>query len=81
MKEYVFSGEQSGELCRSKSLVEIYHTSKDIKEFDRKNGIDDIYYYEVEIESDEKDEKGHVIVYAHEVKIYKRGRKVFCKRV
>ena len=74
MKEYVFFGNFSGELYRSKSLIDMYKTSKDIKEFDRKNYIEDTYYYEVEIE------KENTIEIA-EVKIYKRGNKIFCKSV
>ena len=81
MKEYVFSGECSGELYRSKSLVDMYKTSKEIKEFDRKNGIKDTYYYEVENVSNEKDERGHTIVYSQQVKIYRRGNKLFCRGV
>lgn len=74
MKEYVFSGNFSGELYRSKSLIDMYKTSKDIKEFDRKNYIEDTYYYEVEIEKENTIE----IV---EVKIYKRGNKIYCKSI
>lgn len=81
MKEYVFSGESSGELYRSKSLVDMYKTSKEIKEFDRKNYIQDTYYYEVEFENGDKDERGRTIVYRQEVKIYKRGNKIYCKGV
>lgn len=80
-KEYVFSGVYGGELYRSKSLVEMYNTSKNIKEFDRKNYIQDKYYYEVEYETGEKDERGHIIVYSQEVKIYKRKNKIYCKGV
>lgn len=74
MKEYVFSGECSGELYRSKSLVDMYKVSKDIKEFDRGHYIQDKYYYEVEIY------KGDVVEVC-EVKIYKRGNKIFCKSI
>lgn len=74
MKEFVFSGENSGELYRSKSLVDMYKVSKGIKELDKKNDIQDKYYYEVEIEKGEYLEIG-------EVKIYKRGNKVFWKSI
>lgn len=80
-KEYVFSGEYSGELYRSKTLLDMYNTSKDIKDFDRKNYIQDKYYYEVEYETGEKNEHGHTIVYSQEVKIYKRKNKIYCKGV
>ena len=81
MKEYVFYGEESGELFRSKSLLEMYETSKEIKEFDRKNYIQDIYYYEVEVENGDKNEHGEKIVYVQEVKIYRRNNKIYCKRI
>ena len=81
MKEYVFYGEASGELFRSKSLLEMYETSKEIKEFDRKNYIQDIYYYEVEVENGDKNEYGEKIVYVQEVKIYRRNNKIYCKRI
>lgn len=80
-KEYVFSGTYSGELYRSKSLVDLYNVSKDIKESDRKYNIQDTYYYELEYETGEKNEYGHTIVYSQEVKIYKRKNKIFCKGV
>lgn len=81
MKEYVFSGECSGELYRSKSLVDMYKVSKDIKEFDRKHYIQDTYYYEIEFENGDKNEMGQTIVYTQDVKIYKRGNKIFCKGI
>lgn len=81
MKEYVFYGEESGELFRSKSLLEMYETSKEIKEFDRKNYIQDTYYYEVEVENGDKNEYGEKIVYVQEVKIYRRNNKIYCKRI
>lgn len=80
-KEYVFSGEYSGELYRSKSLADMYIVSKDMKEFDRTHYIQDTYYYEVEYETGEKNEYGHTIVYSQEVKIYRRKNKIFCKGV
>lgn len=80
-KEYVFSGEYSGELYRSKSLADAYNVSKDIKESDRQYNIQDNYYYEVEYETGEKDENGHTIVYSQEVKIYKRNNKIYCKGI
>ena len=81
MKEYVFYGEASGELFRSKSLLEMYETSKEIKEFDRRNYIQDIYYYELEVENGDKNEYGEKIVYVQEVKIYRRNNKIYCKRI
>lgn len=80
-KEYVFSGNFSGELYRSKSLIDMYKTSKDIKEFDRKHYIQDTYYYEIEFENGDKNEQGQTIVYTQEVKIYKRGNKIYCKSI
>lgn len=80
-KEYVFSGELSGELYRSKDLVDMYKTSKEIKEFDRKNYIEDTYYYEIEYENGDKNEQGHTLVYSQEVKIYKRKNKIYCKAI
>ena len=81
MKEYVFSGECGGELYRTSSLIDMYKVSKDIKEFDRTHYIQDKYYYEVEIENGDKNEQGQTIVYTQEVKIYKRGNKIFCKYI
>lgn len=81
MKEYVFSGEYSGELYRTSSLIDMYKTSKDIKEFDRKHYIEDNYYYEIEFENGDKNEQGQTIVYIQPVKIYRRANKVFCKYI
>lgn len=77
--EYVFGGESSGELARSKSLVEIYHLSKDIKEFDRSHYIYDKYYFEVEYENGDINEIGQTILYRYEVNIRKYKNKIYCK--
>lgn len=80
-KLYVFSGESSGELYRSTSLLDVYNTAKDIKEFDRQNYIQDNYYFEVECLTDEVNDNGHKVVYTYDVKIYKRHGKVYCKYI
>lgn len=48
MKEFVVYGQESGEMKRFKTLKEAKEFIKDIKRFDRENGIEDIYYIEVE---------------------------------
>lgn len=48
MKEYVVYGEESGEMKRFKTLKEAKEFIKDVKRFDKRNGIEDTYYIEVE---------------------------------
>ena len=47
MKEYVVYGEESGEMKGFKTLKEAKEFIKDIKRFDKENGIEDNYYIEV----------------------------------
>ena len=47
MKEYVLYGEESGEMKGFKTLKEAKEFIKDIKRFDKENGIEDNYYIEV----------------------------------
>ena len=44
MKEYVVCGEESGMLKEFKTLKEALEFIKDIKKFDKRNGIEDTYY-------------------------------------
>lgn len=46
MKEYVVYGEESGEMQTFKTLKEANQAIKEIKKFDKRNGIQDIYYIE-----------------------------------
>lgn len=48
MKKYVVYGEESGEMKRFKTLKEAQAFIKDVKRFDKRNGIEDTYYIEVE---------------------------------
>ena len=73
-KTFVFYGEESGEICRSSSLNEIYKKFKEVKEFDRKNKIKDNYYFEMEIIKDNE-------LIISDIKIYKRGNKIYCKYI
>lgn len=47
MKEYVVYGEESGEVKSFKSLKEAQKFIKELKRFDKENGIEDNYYIEV----------------------------------
>lgn len=48
MKEYVVYGEESGEIKSFKTLKEAKEFLKELKKFDKKQGIEDKYYIEVE---------------------------------
>lgn len=48
MKEFVVYGQESGEMKRFKTLKEAKEFIKDIKRFDKENGIENTYYIEVE---------------------------------
>lgn len=71
-KLYVLYGNASGELHSDSNIVEFYKMMKNIKEFDRSNGIQDTYYCELHISDDEE-------CSIYDVKIYRRGNKIFCK--
>lgn len=47
MKEYYVMGEESGELNSFKTLAEAKKFLKEIKKFDKQEGIEDTYYIEV----------------------------------
>ena len=47
MKEYVVYGEESGEVKSFESLKEAQKFIKELKRFDKENGIEDNYYIEV----------------------------------
>lgn len=46
--EYVVYGEESGEIRRFKTLKEVKKFLKELKRFDREQGIEDKYYIEKE---------------------------------
>ena len=47
-KHYIVYGEESGEIKSFKTLKEAKNFLKQIKIFDRKQGIEDKYYIEIE---------------------------------
>lgn len=48
MKEYVVYGQESGEIKSCKTLKKAKESLKEIKKFDKRQGIKDKYYIEVE---------------------------------
>ena len=48
MKAYVVYGEESGEIKNFKTLKEAKEFLKELKKFDKKQGIEDKYYIEIE---------------------------------
>lgn len=49
-KQIVLRQEDGDEIKRFKSTAEAYYTLKEVKEFDKRNGIKTNYYFELEID-------------------------------
>ena len=74
MKEYGLFSEELGEEFRSSSLVAVYKEWRRLVQDDKDHHDKKTYYfYLIETEGD--------VEYRTEVKIYRRGNKVFCKGV
>ncbi len=83
IKEYVLYSEYQGELARSESLLDIYHMSLEEKEINKKYHMGDKFYFMKEI-SKLKDSSSYIKTYEvekYDVKIYKRGNKIYCKNI
>lgn len=70
----VLYGEYSGEVSSYPTLWDAYRGLKEIKKSDKENGIEDDYYFMHEYEKDGA-------LYQSEIKIYKRGNKIYYKYV
>lgn len=74
INEIVLYGEESGEINSYPTLWDAYRGLKEIKKFDKENRIEDKYYFMHEYEKDGA-------LYQGEIKIYRRGNKIFYKYV
>lgn len=70
----VLYGEDSDEVNSYPTLWDAYRGLKETKKFDKENGFEDKYYFMHEYEKDGA-------LYQREIKIYRRGNKIFYKYV
>lgn len=75
-KEIVlYTVEESEEIGRYETLWDAYRGLQEIKEFDKRNGMSgEKYYFQYEIENEDS-------VLVREMKIYRRGNKIYYKWV
>lgn len=73
-KEYVLYGTDEGEVQRFNNIVDAYKGYQEIKRIDKENYIYQSYYFQLEYEEENT-------IYYCDYKIYRRGNKVFGKRI